>query len=332
MPPSMATDPLTWQSLLTKWTAIPVSDCLIVAAAVLYLWAASRATRWPAHRGVIFLAGLLVCVIALDSGISAYSHLLFSMHMAQHLLLIMVAPALLVLGQPWELVRLTSRGRLRSCLAAVAGSRPVALLTRPAAALVLYTVVLVGTHLTPFTEIMLTHPWVHHLEEALYLLSGYLLLLPMLGHEPTRWRLSYLLRLIMLFIAMVVDTVVGVVLMMTPYEPFPAYVAQHRSWGPSPLTDLHWGGAEMWVGGDGLMMLLAIVVISQWVSDPARQNDLGPWLDSARRSALADLTHHHTDTGQTLHNSNDIDTDDAALNAYNAMLSELAQRRNSDPS
>lgn len=55
----------------------------------------------------------------------------------------------------------------------------------------------------------------------------------LVGDEPVRRKVSYLLRLLVLFIAMVVDAVVGVVLMMTAYEPFPGYLAQHRTWGRS---------------------------------------------------------------------------------------------------
>jgi cytochrome c oxidase assembly factor CtaG len=159
---------------------------------------------------------------------------------------------------------------------------------------------------------------VHGVEQALCLVSGYPLLLPLVGGEPVRQPVSYLLRLAVLFIAMVVDAVVGVVLMMTAYEPFPGYLAQHRTWGPDPLTDLHWGGAAMWVGGDGLMMLIGVLVIGRWIADAGR-DDTGPWLDAARRRALAD-------SGVDLDETEDLDSD-AALAAYNAMLARAAMPR-----
>jgi cytochrome c oxidase assembly factor CtaG len=297
--------PLSWPTFWTTWAFSPVADPLVLVAAALYGWAVTRTSGWPVRRTLCFAAALVALVIALDSSVDAYSHMLFSMHMAQHLLLIMVVPALVVLGHPLELLRRATSARFT-------------VPAPPALGLAGYTVVLVGTHLTPFMQVMLEHPWVHGVEQVLYLVSGYLLLLPLVGDEPVRRKVSHLLRLLVLFVAMVVDAVVGVVLMMTASEPFPGYLAQHRTWGPDPLTDLHWGGVAMWVGGDGLMMLIGILIIGQWIAD-AGHNDTGPWLDAARRKALADA-------GVDLDEAQDLDSD-AALEAYNAMLARMAMPR-----
>jgi putative copper resistance protein D len=159
---------------------------------------------------------------------------------------------------------------------------------------------------------MLTHEWLHELEIVLYLGSGYLFFLPLLGHEPLGRQLSYPLRVFLLFLGMTADTVVGVLLMMTAREPFPAAV----------LSDIHTGGGIMWVVGDGLMFAVTVLVVAQWMRDTERQNDTGQWLESARRSTLAGLgveaVNQNTD--------DDIDDDDAALAAYNRMLAKLNQR------
>jgi putative membrane protein len=203
-------------------------------------------------------------------------------------------------------------------LGRAAHGRIVKVLTHPILAFVFYTAVVVGTHLTPFQQDAAVHPWLHGLEDLLYLASGYLLLLPVVGAEPGSRQLSHLLRLVVLLAGMVVDTIVGVTLLMTPTEPFPAYAA--RNWGMSPLDDLHWGGAIMWVGGDVLMAVIAIGVITRWVSSPSAGNDLGPWLEAARRSAVG---------ADELDHTRDIDDDEEALRAYNRMLSRLAGNEDS---
>ncbi|HEY3708469.1 MAG TPA: cytochrome c oxidase assembly protein [Amycolatopsis sp.] len=318
--------PLSWHAAVTAWTFQPIADAAILVAAVLYLRAAGTSPGWPRRRTACFLGGLTVLVLALNGVVGVYAHVLFSMHMAQHLLLITVIPALIVLGQPLELLRQVSLPQRRRALSALRRNRLPAALTHPLVALALYAAVLVGAHLTPFMQVMLTHPWLHHAETLLYLASGYLFLLPLLAHEPVRWRLPYLLRLAILLIGMVVDTVVGVALLMTPTEPFPAYTAQHRTWGPTPLEDLHWGGAAMWIGGDALMAVLAVLVITQWLGDPARGNDLGAFLNSARRTALAG-TSPGTEAGATIAEIRDLDDDQEALAAYNTMLAGLARRQ-----
>lgn len=307
--------PLNWHTLVTTWDMPVVPAMLIGVAAVAYLWASRRADGWRARETVAFLAGLGVTLVAVGGSVNAYSDVLFYMHMVQHLLLIMVVPALLVLGKPLELLRRTATGRTRRVLAGAARSRVVAVLTHPAVSFVYYAAVVVGTHLTSFQQSALTQPWVQALEEALYLSSGYLLLLPVLGSEPIRRTMSHLMRLVSLFAAMVVDTVVGVTLMMTPYMPFPAYGEVERDWGPSLIDDLHWGGATMWVIGDLLMAVLAVIVITRWVNTPGGMRDLGPWLESARRSALGQPDR---EVGGA-----DIDDDEEALRAYNAMLARL---------
>jgi putative copper resistance protein D len=166
---------------------------------------------------------------------------------------------------------------------------------------------------------MLTDMRLHDLEIVLYLVSGYLYLMPLMGHEPLRRDLSYPLRLFMLFLGMMVDTIVGVVLMLSAHEPFPAYAAQHRTWGPGLLEDIHTGGGIMWVVGDGLMFVIIVLVISQWMADTERQNDTGKWLEAARRSALASQGVDAVDPDD----ERSIDDDDAALAAYNRMLSRL---------
>jgi cytochrome c oxidase assembly factor CtaG len=313
----MPTTALTWQTAFTRWE-LPLAAALAVAAAAVgYAWAVRHAHAWPWRRTAWFAAGLAVIVLATGSSINAYSRTLFAMHMVQHLLLIMVAPTLLLLGRPAALLHAATgirAGRLRPALR---------LLTHPMAGFAAYAAVVVGTHLTPFQQQAATIPALHGVEELLYLGSGLLLLLSILGDEPLRAPLTHLTRLALLFAAMVVDTIVGITLLMTPTVQFPAYAA--RSWGPDALTDLHTGGAIMWVGGDGLMAALVILVITSWVNAPGGGNDLGPWLNAARRSALgADGDGGDGGVG-------DIDDDEEALRAYNAMLARLADDRRDRP-
>jgi cytochrome c oxidase assembly factor CtaG len=315
--------PLTVARLLTTWEAAPVTDVIVVLLAVLYLSRAylrrpADAERWPIGRTAAFLGSLAVAVVTISSGIDVYGHELFWLHMCEHLLLIMVVPVLFILGQPLRLLQ-EGTDRVARYSRALLDGRTAAVLTFPLLGIAGYAAVLVGTHLTGFIQSMLTDMRLHDLEIVLYLVSGYLYLLPLLGHEPLRRTLSYPLRLFMLFLGMMADTVVGVVLMLSSHELFPAYAAQHRTWGPGLLDDIHTGGGIMWVAGDGLMFVIIVLVISQWMADTERQNDTGKWLEAARRSALASQGVDTVDPDD----ERSIDDDDAALAAYNRMLSRL---------
>ena len=76
----------------------------MVLAAAAYLVAARRVPAWKPGRTAAFLGGLVVVLIATCSGIEAYGHVLEWIHMIEHLLLIMVAPVLLAIGSPLQLV------------------------------------------------------------------------------------------------------------------------------------------------------------------------------------------------------------------------------------
>ncbi|HEX3790939.1 MAG TPA: cytochrome c oxidase assembly protein [Pseudonocardiaceae bacterium] len=321
-----ALPPLTAHTALSTWQVAGAVDVLAVLAALAYLHRAHRVLpkagqHWPAGRTIAFLGSLVVAVLTLSSSIDVYSDELFYLHMIEHLLLIMVVPVLFMLGRPLALLT-TGEDRTSMLAGGALGTRTVSVLTFPPLGLALYAIVLIGTHLTGFMQLMLTHMWLHNVEVALYLISGYLFLVPLLGDEPLRRVLSYPLRVFLLMIGMTVDTVVGVVLMLTAREPFPAYAADHRTWGPSLITDIHTGGGIMWVIGDGLMFLIIVLLVKRWMADTERQNDTGKWLESARRSSMVNLGVDSVDPDD----ESDIDDDDAALDAYNRMLSRLNDR------
>jgi putative copper resistance protein D len=307
--------PLTWATALSTWRLALSVDLVLLVAALLYVRRAHRTLprrgeRWPVSRTAAFLGALVVLAVTLQSSIDVYGHELFWMHMIEHLVLIMVVPVLLVLGQPIKLACAGTDGPAIRTTAALR-SRTVSVFTFPAVGLAAYGAVLVGTHLSGFIRLMTTHMWLHDVEIGLYLASGYLFFLPLLAHEPIERELSYPLRVFMTFVGMTADTVVGVMLMMGTQPE----LGTARGWGPAPLDDLHLGGGIMWVVGDGLMFLVTLLTVAQWMRDTDGQNDTGKWLSSARRSAL----HMDPDADPDV----DIDNDDGALAAYNRMLAGL---------
>ena len=292
---SQTLPPFTVQTVVTQWQFAPVVTALALAAAAAYLWGVRRvaarhpARPWPAWRTGMFLGGLAIIVLATESGIGAYDDVLFSDHMIQHLMLIGVAPPMLVAGGPVMLLLHASRNPLHTWAKRAARSRAVAVLAFPALGVVAYAVTIVGTHLTGFMNLVLVNDTVHEAEHALYVVVGYLYFLPLIGREPIRWRLSYPVRLIALFIAMPVDAFTGVALMSYSTNPFPALAAQRPAWAPSPVDDVHTGGAVMWVGGAAIMFALIMVVFLAWSRDRTAASTHG-WLESARRATLEDLT------------------------------------------
>ncbi len=323
--------PLTWGRALTTWRFSPTAAVLVVVALALYLLAVRSARRdggrWPAARTASFSAGLAVIVIAIMGSPAVYGDGgLFWVHMIQHLLLIMVAPWLLCLSHPITLLRRATRGRAHERFEAIRTSTAAAVLTSPIVGLTVYAGVLFGVHLSGFMNAMMGSPPLMWLEHLLYIGGGYLYFSQLLTVDSPSREQSYPLRLFFLFMGMSADTIVGIVLLQATTPPFSAWARMHPSWGPGPLADVHGGGAVMWIGGDGLMFVMTIVVALRWLSDRSPEAArAGRFFEAVRQSTLAGTGHgDDSDADRArLMASRDVDDDDAALQAYNAMLARL---------
>jgi cytochrome c oxidase assembly factor CtaG len=290
--------PFSFPAVFTVWQFAPIVTSAVVILAGLYLWGVVRvarrhpARRWPAWRTGMFLGGLAVVVLATQSGIGAYDDVLFWDHMVQHLMLIMVAPPLLIFSQPITLLMHASRNPLHRWVKRILRSRVASFLTWPVFGCVAYTVAVIGAHLTGFANLVQTNQAVHDAEHALFLVVGYLFFLPILGREPIRWRLTYPVRFIILVLIMPVDTFTGLMLGYgtagTPGVP-----AAHPAWAPAPVSDLHLGGAVMWIGGDGIMFGLMMLVYLMWSLDDRAAASGHGWLEAARRASMASLVAAH---------------------------------------
>lgn len=323
--------PLTWHTAITQWKFDAGITAGLSLAALAYLYGVWRVRRshpsrpWPLTRTSSYLLGLFVLAFATQGSPGGYDDVLFYMHMWQHLLLIMVAPPLLLAGRPVSLLLHASKNPLHTWVKRAVRSKLATGFTFPVVGVALYVVVVVATHLTSFMNVTLTNDTVHYLEHALYLVAGYLYFLPLVGHEPIRWRLSFPAQLFFLFLAMPVDTFTGVVLMQTNHPMFPAYGGR-RDWGPSLVDDLHAGGAVMWIAGDGIMFLI-IIFLFMGVMRTGVQLNAGRWLEGVRTRRFSELATSTAGAEAPVTVGREYgvvdDDDEVQLAAYNEYLARL---------
>jgi cytochrome c oxidase assembly factor CtaG len=258
-----------WQFLSSQFDVVPVA--LIVAALGIYLWGVRRNDalhprhRWPLGKTVAWIAANVTTAVAIFSFVGVYDRELFWDHMVQHLLLIMVAAPLYAVASPLQLAWRATTGGSHMVVAEVLRSSIANFLGHPAVAFVLYAVVIPISHLTVWYNYTLTQESVHNLEHLVFLLVGFMFWRQIFGNDPNRYRLQPPLQLVYLFLAVPIDTFTGLSLANETHEIFPAYLAMHRTWGPSLVTDLHVGGDVMWVGGDTLMLWPMIPVALRWM-------------------------------------------------------------------
>jgi cytochrome c oxidase assembly factor CtaG len=227
----------------------------IVDAGLLYALGgrfAARPSRW---RSAAFYSGLATLVLAIDSPVDAYADTLFWVHMVQHVLLMMVAPPLLLLGRPWP--RLTRalpldvrRPLARAVLTGSALSplrRAAVALASPLPAFALFNGVLVVWHVPYLFDLTLRSTLVHDLEHTLFFGTGLLFWLH-LTPPGARRRLSDAQRVAYGTGAILVSWGLAVVLGFASHPLYGAYAAlAHRPGGISALADQHLAAGVMWV-------------------------------------------------------------------------------------
>lgn len=262
---------------LGQWNLDPVPTALIVVAGAIYLVAAARAS-WPTSRRIFFTLGLVVTFLAVESVIGTFDSVYVSDHMVQHLMLIMVAAPLFALGAPLDLAHAAGGDRVRRVL----DGRAAALVLHPLTAFALYAGFIPLTHLTGFFDLTLEHEPLHNLEHVAFLVVGYLFFRSAFGLERGR-SLHPGLRLVYVMAAVPVDTITGLAMSMTSHNPYP-YLPRVAPTGASAswiLSNVHLGGAIMWIGGDALMLLACIPIAVTWVKwETVRTRELDALLDA----------------------------------------------------
>lgn len=300
---------LTWTTAVTQWRFSPIATAVVVALALLYCWGVLRTRRregWPAGPTAAFGTGLVALIIATQSSMGVYELQQFWIHMIRHLMLIMVAPAFLAAGRPITLFT-TAVPRAEDATAAALKSPPLALITNPVFASILYAVTVVVTHLTGVMDTVMSSVTASGIEALAYVVAGYLYFLPVFGDEPIRWWLSYPMRMVIVLLSMPVDTFTGIALMQTGH---PMYGMSVKAIGD--------GGAVMWIGGDFIMLVAILLVFRAWVRSGSTR--MG-WLDAARSQTLSERL--GTPVSDT--DSAEIDEDEEKLAAYNRWLARMNQ-------
>jgi len=269
--------PLTPGRLLTEWTFDWWIVGGVVITAGLYLWGVSvlrrRGVVWPLARTLTFiLGGLGTGVLATCSAIGTYDTVLFSMHMVQHMLLMMATPLFLALGAPVTLALRTLVGRPRAVLMWLLHCRLARVLSFPPLALALFIASPFALYYSSFYALTLESALWHNFMHVHFVLIGSLLMWPLLGIDPVPGRVSYPLRVLLMFVTLPFHAFLGVSLMSS--EQLIAedwYLAFGRTWAPNPVEDQYLAGAILWGSGDFVALLMLGVLFVQWFASSQRE-------------------------------------------------------------
>ena len=229
-----------------------------------------------AHRLVPRCAPALV-VIAVQSGLAAYDDQVFAAHVVQHLLLMNFAPILYALSAPVTLALQASDRPTQQRLLKVLHHPVVEFVTNPVFVVVVAYGTMIGYFLTPFYNFSLEHPLVHDLTHLHFLVSGCLFWWLVVGRDPSRWRLSYPVKLGILAVGIPVTAVLGVSL--TGARDLDRPALPHRGRHPA-------GGSILWVVGELTTFVAMALIVYQWMRFEEREAVRADRLLDAQTQAL----------------------------------------------
>lgn len=224
----------------------------------------------PGHFGgwrlVSFLTGLCFLFIAVASPLDAFSGMLLTVHMIQHLLLMMVIPPLILLGSPFlPILRGLPQRFLKEGLGPFL-SWPLLqklgqFLTNPLVCLLSFTLATVLWHVPVFYELALQSEFWHRVEHVCFLSTALLFWWPVIQPWPSRQRWPRWTLIPYLLFADLQNTALSAFLIFYDRVLYPTYLAAPRPFGISALEDQAAAGSIMWVPGS-LFFLVPVAMIT----------------------------------------------------------------------
>ena len=217
------------------------------------------------------MSGIGALVIAVSSPLDTYSDQVLVMHMAQHFVLMSIAPPLILFGAP---VVPMLRGLPRWFVRPVLGPlirvgwlrRFFHGLVQPKVAWLLMNFSYLAWHVPAAYEAAVANENIHNCEHACFFFANILFWWPIIEPWPSRFKGSRWILLPYLLSAGVVNTAISAFLVFSGRVVYPSYAAQPQMFGLTPLGDQAAAGAFMWVAGSIVFLIPAYGITLQLLS------------------------------------------------------------------
>ncbi len=264
-------------SILIGLAALTLGYILLVGPVRRRMGWQPAAGRW---RQAAFHLGSLVAFIALVSPLDHLSdEYLLTAHMIQHLLLLIVAPPLWLMGIPggW-LDGPVGNGRLQKAMKWI---------TRPVVAFTVFNAAMWIWHVPSLYDAALNDEGVHIIEHLTFMAAALIGWWPMLGFLPRAApRAAQPMQLLYMFVLMMSSTGLGALLSLAKVPLYPFYidapkvlgglplavgVPGPRLWGLSVMDDQQLAGLIMWVPGNMVYFAGLMVILSRWFSSEEKR-------------------------------------------------------------
>jgi cytochrome c oxidase assembly factor CtaG/cytochrome c2 len=277
--PALAHSGVTSASNELHWPFDPAVMVALALGAIGYGLGWSKLSTRRAHvighswHVIAFWIGFVIVAAALQSPLEPIADQLLSMHMVQHLLLILVAAPLLVLGSPaavllWALPR-RGRRRLTRAWSACGGPRLLKAVSNPALIWALFSGAFVFWH-TPGPYRWGAHNELAHACEHLSFLATAMAFWAIVLAPASRRRLGYGPSILYVASAAVISGLPGALMIFAPRPLYDLGDAAAR-WNLTPLQDQQLAGLLMWIPMDAFYFAVCGWLFLRWLMDGERR-------------------------------------------------------------
>jgi putative membrane protein len=264
-----ADEPLAPHDLLTLqgWVFDPAITVPLAIAAWLYWRGSSPAHGTQKWESRCYWAGWLTLFISLVTPLHGMGEVLFSAHMTQHELLMLIAAPLLVLGRPlvpylWGLPA-NWRKPLSSLFTGANVQHVWRTITQPFHAFWIHGVAVWLWHIPALYQASVTSDLVHALQHATFLVSALLFWWALL--RAPRARQGYGTATVYVFATALHTSVLGALLTFANTVWYPVYNETTAAWGLSVLEDQQLGGLIMWIPAGVVYLIAGLALMAAWL-------------------------------------------------------------------
>ncbi|MDX6530950.1 MAG: hypothetical protein QOH41_3240 [Blastocatellia bacterium] len=221
---------------------------------------------------VSFYAGLTAVLFALISPLDTFAGWLLTVHMIQHLLLMMVAPPLILYGNPYlpilaGMPRRFLKDGMAPFLASLTLRKVGRFVTHPVFCWTAFVFTSIAWHTPPMYQLALSSPTWHAVEHLCFLATALLFWSPIIQPYPLAPQMPRWTMIPYLFLADFQNTALSAFLMFYERVLYPAYETVPHITGMTALEDQASAGAIMWVAGSIFFLipvgLITIEVLSR---------------------------------------------------------------------
>src|SRR5882672_2201925 len=274
----------SWE--LNPWVLIPIAISGTLYARGWLQLHRRAPDRFGFSQLSAFFAGLIAVVCALCSPLDAFAGWLLTVHMIQHLLLMMVAPPLILWGAPYlpllsGLPRYFAINGVGPFLSFTVLRQVASFVSHPAFCWSAFISINVAWHLPAMYELALRSPSWHRVEHFSFLSTALLFWWPIIQPHPWVARTPRWLILPYLFLADFQNTALSAFLVFCDRVVYPTYETAPRITSLTALEDQAAAGAMMWVAGS-IFFLIPVGLITIELLSTRR---------TVRRSIKRDIGH-----------------------------------------